>query len=90
MPTPRTANTRRSSRRPAVPVPLPSPTPDVDASLPDNSTAVLQRNAIDQESRRTMIATAAYFRAEKRDFVPGGELDDWLAAEAEIDSLLRL
>lgn len=90
MPTPRTATTRRSSRRPAVPVPVPSPTPDVDAPASENSTAVLQRSAIDQESRRAMIATAAYFRAEKRDFVPGGELDDWIRAEAEIDSLLRL
>lgn len=30
------------------------------------------------------IAQAAYFRAEKRGFAPGGELDDWLAAEAEV------
>ena len=29
------------------------------------------------------IAVAAYFRAEKRGFAPGRELDDWLAAEAE-------
>lgn len=30
------------------------------------------------------IAQAAYFRAEKRGFTPGCELDDWLAAEAEV------
>lgn len=30
------------------------------------------------------IAQAAYFRAEKRGFIPGSELDDWLAAEAEV------
>jgi hypothetical protein len=29
------------------------------------------------------IAVAAYFRAEKRGFAPGGELEDWLAAETE-------
>jgi hypothetical protein len=34
--------------------------------------------------RRAWIATAAYFRAERRGFTPGGEVDDWLAAEAEI------
>lgn len=34
--------------------------------------------------RRGWIATAAYFRAERRGFAPGGEIDDWLAAEAEI------
>jgi hypothetical protein len=31
-----------------------------------------------------MVAEAAYYRAEKRGFAPGQELDDWLAAEAEI------
>ena len=35
--------------------------------------------------RAAMIAEAAYFRAERRGFSPGGELDDWLAAEHEID-----
>lgn len=31
-----------------------------------------------------MIADAAYFRAEKRGFEAGHEVDDWLAAEEEI------
>ena len=30
------------------------------------------------------IATLAYLKAEARGFSPGHELDDWLAAEAEI------
>jgi hypothetical protein len=30
------------------------------------------------------IAEAAYYRAERRGFVPGQEVDDWLAAEAEV------
>jgi len=30
------------------------------------------------------IAEAAYYRAERRGFAPGGETEDWLAAEAEI------
>lgn len=30
------------------------------------------------------VALAAYFIAERRGFEPGHELDDWLAAEAEI------
>lgn len=29
------------------------------------------------------VATAAYYRAEKRGFAPGAELDDWLEAERE-------
>jgi hypothetical protein len=31
-----------------------------------------------------LVADAAYFRAERRGFVPGHEAEDWLAAEAEI------
>jgi hypothetical protein len=37
------------------------------------------------ESREARIAEAAYWRAERRGFVPGQELDDWLAAEKEVD-----
>ncbi len=37
------------------------------------------------ESREARIAEAAYWRAERRGFSPGGELDDWLNAEKEID-----
>jgi len=37
--------------------------------------------------RRTMTAEAAYYHAEHRGFEPGHELEDWLAAEAEIQSL---
>ena len=37
------------------------------------------------ESREARIAEAAYWRAERRGFTPGRELDDWLEAEREID-----
>ncbi|MFZ0255935.1 MAG: DUF2934 domain-containing protein [Gammaproteobacteria bacterium] len=36
------------------------------------------------EKRRHMIELAAYYRAEQRGFVAGGELQDWLDAEQEI------
>jgi len=39
--------------------------------------------------RHEMVATAAYYRAERRGFAPGHELDDWLAAETEIETRLR-
>jgi len=38
------------------------------------------------EKRRTMIREAAYYRAERRGFAPGYELQDWLTAEREIDA----
>lgn len=34
--------------------------------------------------RHDMVAIAAYFRAQKRGFEPGHELEDWIAAEAEV------
>jgi hypothetical protein len=41
------------------------------------------------EARRAMIAERAYLRAEKRGFTSGHETEDWLAAEVEIDLLLK-
>jgi hypothetical protein len=43
---------------------------------------------IDAGRRRAMIAEAAYYRAELRGFDPGHELEDWFAAEFEIDCRL--
>lgn len=31
-----------------------------------------------------MVAEAAYYRAQRRGFAPGHELEDWLQAETEI------
>jgi hypothetical protein len=44
---------------------------------------------VNEAERRAMIARAAYFRAERRNFAPGQELEDWVAAEAEVDHHLR-
>ena len=43
---------------------------------------------ISSEERRRMIEEAAYFRAMQRGFNGGDTLDDWLAAEREINRLL--
>ena len=40
------------------------------------------------DPHHTAIAEAAYFRAERRGFAPGHELEDWLAAEREIEGRL--
>ena len=37
------------------------------------------------ESRYRLIAELAYCKAQQRGFEPGHELEDWLAAEAEVD-----
>jgi hypothetical protein len=41
---------------------------------------------IDPDRRHDMVAKAAYYFSEHRGFDPGHELDDWLAAENQIDA----
>jgi hypothetical protein len=43
---------------------------------------------VSEEERLHMIHEAAYYRAEKRRFAPGHEVEDWAEAEREIDELL--
>lgn len=43
----------------------------------------LESGSSEERWRRTAIA--AYYRAEARGFAPGGEMEDWLAAERELD-----
>jgi hypothetical protein len=43
---------------------------------------------VDPEQRAALIAEAAFFRAEQRGFAPGHEVEDWLAAESEVDARL--
>jgi hypothetical protein len=46
------------------------------------------RIEVSNESRYRMICEAAYLRAERRGFAPGQEIEDWLAAEQEVERLL--
>lgn len=46
------------------------------------------RPPVSTEERERMIALAAYLRAEQRGFVGGDPMQDWLAAEIEIDTML--
>lgn len=51
----------------------------------------VQREAnpsVSAEERQHMIAEAAYFRAQQRGFRGGDPMDDWLAAEREINEVL--
>ena len=42
------------------------------------------RASTSSSSRQKAIEQAAYYRAERRGFEPGHELEDWLAAEQEL------
>lgn len=46
------------------------------------------RYLFSQRDRYEMIAKMAYFRAEKRDFKPGWEQEDWLECEKLVDGML--
>jgi len=58
---------------------------------------VHERNVADKIDRkppseadlRALVERAAYYRAEKRGFAPGAEIDDWIAAEADVMARLR-
>jgi hypothetical protein len=49
----------------------------ISADLPQGSGDIADADV------EQMIRTLAYLRAEERGFLPGRELDDWLAAEQE-------
>jgi hypothetical protein len=41
------------------------------------------------EERREMVAVAAYYLAERRGFPGSGALDDWIAAERQIERMIE-
>jgi hypothetical protein len=48
-----------------------------------------KKTTVSSEERYQMIATAAYFLAERRGFSGCYEMVDWITAEAEIDAKLK-
>ena len=53
-----------------------------DRPVEQRAKAQITARAAAQEAA---IAREAYYRAERRGFEPGYELDDWLSAEAEVN-----
>jgi hypothetical protein len=54
--------------------------------VPETAAADEELDCGEDEKRLAAIAEAAYYRAETRGFAPGGEMDDWLAAERQFDA----
>lgn len=52
------------------------------------TTRASESRSITAEERRRMIQGAAYARYERRGFVHGHDLEDWLAAETHVDSII--
>jgi hypothetical protein len=74
--------TKTSKRK--APVAAPSAADDPS----DGADTAPPSAAIDPEVRRQLVATEAYYLAERRGFSAGGELEDWATAEAMVDSRL--
>jgi hypothetical protein len=66
----------------------PKPEPRKRAAKPKVVPATAARAEVSAETRRAMIAESAYLRAERRGFASGYEVEDWCAAEREVDALL--
>jgi hypothetical protein len=71
------------------PTDIPTLKPAARRAVTKKPAATAATRAVSAEARRAMIAERAYLRAERRGFAPGREAEDWLAAEVEIDSLLK-
>jgi Protein of unknown function (DUF2934) len=54
------------------------------ATRPEPSFGAHARAEVSAEEVRKLIAEAAYYRAKKRGFTPGHEVEDWVQAEAEV------
>jgi hypothetical protein len=68
--------------------------PNADESMPQTLVPDIVRTNVDQQhsdeataaQRAERIAKRAYEIAEQRGFAPGAAMEDWLAAEREIDA----
>jgi hypothetical protein len=77
--------------KPAEPAPVVDKTASRPASPRKSPPVVMPPRAkLNPEARHALIAEAAYLRAERRGFAPGHETEDWLAAEVEVEALLRV
>lgn len=54
---------------------------------PRSNPDITWRGGFSLEQREAMIRDAAYYHSQRRGFAPGHDLEDWLAAEAEIDRI---
>jgi hypothetical protein len=83
--TPTVAANKKPKNKPnqtqkTAPVATPTEAPIVPTAAPP--VAVIEGQLL--EDMDGMIATAAYYLAERRNFAPGHELEDWLEAEQQI------
>ncbi len=66
----------------------PKKTRTVDQPVDDGAVSLRGIANVSDETRHKMIADAAYYKAEKRNFAPDHEKEDWVDAVREIDDLI--
>ena len=68
----------------------PKPAPKAAAPQPPVRKASAQKPSpsVSGEELQRLVAEAAYYRAQRRGFEPGYELQDWVEAEAEVKRLI--
>ena len=52
--------------------------------LQEETAELAEARSPSPEEQQRLIAQRAYYRAQRRNFEPGHELEDWLEAEAEL------
>ena len=70
--------------RPAPERQAPAKAPKTRTTKAQASFGAHARAEVSAEEVRKLIAEAAYYRAKKRGFTPGHEVEDWVQAEAEV------
>ncbi len=76
-------------RRPKRPAP-PMQVTDAPVEVVENDQVSEETSAfLEGDRRHALIAEHAYYLAEQRGFEPGHELDDWLAAETNVEQTLE-
>ena len=62
---------------------------DDAGTMSDDQQGESSERRVEAEERQRRVALAAYYIAERRGLQAGFELDDWLAAEQQIDQEAR-
>jgi hypothetical protein len=88
MVTKRVSPGKKATRRTATAAPALTDTA-VMVVLESAQSMTIGPKSIDPDVRRQLVAAEAYFLAERRGFAAGHELEDWVAAEAAVDSQFR-
>jgi hypothetical protein len=79
---PKTTTKPRASKKAAPSSSAPTETSNDSIAPAGETTPVVENTSAAEVSR--LVEEAAYYKAEKRGFTPGYELQDWLEAEAEV------